>query len=67
MGEGLAKVTRRPPLIPAGQLQFLLEDVRPSAARAVRELGLTFTPPSEAIPRTLAAFGIGAGAPSTSR
>lgn len=55
-GEGLAKLTRRAPLIPAGQLQFLLEDVHPSAARAHRELGLTFTPVEEGLARALAAF-----------
>lgn len=56
VGEGLAKLTRRAPLIPAGQLQFLLEDVHPSAARAQRELGLAFTPLEEGVARTVAAF-----------
>jgi dihydroflavonol-4-reductase len=55
-GEGLAKITRRAPLIPAGQLQFLLEDVHPSAERAKRELGWTPTPFPEAMDRAVAAF-----------
>jgi dihydroflavonol-4-reductase len=55
-GEGLAKVTRRAPLIPAGQLQFLLEDVHPSAERAKRELGWTPVPFPEAMDRAVAAF-----------
>lgn len=55
-GEGLAKVTRRPPLIPAGQLQFLLEDVHPSAAQARTALGWTPTPFAEGMRRSIAAF-----------
>ena len=53
---GLAKITRRPPLIPAGQLQFLLEDVHPSNAHARAALGWNPTPFAEAIARTVAAF-----------
>jgi dihydroflavonol-4-reductase len=55
-GEGLAKLTRRAPLIPAGQLQFLLEDVHPSSERAQRELGWTPTPLPAALARSVAAF-----------
>jgi dihydroflavonol-4-reductase len=55
-GEGLAKITRRPPLIPAGQLQFLLEDVHPSAERARRELAWTPVPFPEAMDRAVKAF-----------
>jgi len=55
-GEGLARITRRPPLIPAGQLQFLLEDVHPSAERARRELGWTPTPLADGLAATLAGF-----------
>lgn len=62
LGEGVAKLTRRAPLIPAGQLQFLLEDVHPSAERARRELALTFTPLAEGLARTLAALGLTAPA-----
>lgn len=56
VGEGVAKLTRRPPLIPAGQLQFLLEDVHPDATRATQELALPFTPLPDALATTLAAF-----------
>jgi len=55
-GEGMARVTRRPPLIPAGQLQFLLEDVHPDAARARRELAWTPTPFAAGIAGTVATF-----------
>jgi dihydroflavonol-4-reductase len=55
-GEGWARITRRPPLIPAGQLQFLLEDVHPSAERAKRELGWSPVAFPEAMGRSIAAF-----------
>jgi len=55
-GEGLAKLTRRPPIIPTGQLQFLLEDVHPSAARAAGELDWSATPFADGIARTIAHF-----------
>ena len=54
-GEALARVTRRAPLIPAGQLQFLLEDVRPDAAHA-RTMGWTPTPFEAGIVHAVAAF-----------
>ncbi|HEY8514058.1 MAG TPA: NAD-dependent epimerase/dehydratase family protein [Candidatus Binatia bacterium] len=37
--EALSKITRRPPLLPAGQLEFLLSGATPVADRARRELG----------------------------
>jgi len=55
-GEGLAKITRRPPLIPAGQLQFLLEDVHPSNELARTALGWTPTPVAEGVARSVATF-----------
>ncbi len=54
-GEALARITRRAPLIPAGQLQFLLEDVHPDAAHA-RSLGWTPTPFDAGIVQAVAAF-----------
>jgi dihydroflavonol-4-reductase len=55
-GERLARLTRRPPLIPAGQLQFLLEDVHPSADHARHTLHWVPTPFAEGISRSVAAF-----------
>jgi dihydroflavonol-4-reductase len=55
-GEGVAKLIKRPPLIPAGQLQFLLEDVHPSSDFARTTLGWTPVPFPEAIAATVAAF-----------
>jgi dihydroflavonol-4-reductase len=55
-GEGLARITRRPPLIPAGQLQFLLEDVHPSSERARTALAWKPVAFAEAIATTIGAF-----------
>jgi dihydroflavonol-4-reductase len=38
-GEGVAKITRRPPLIPRGTLHFLESHPVPVAAAAGRDLG----------------------------
>jgi dihydroflavonol-4-reductase len=53
-GELLAKLTRRPPLVPKGQLSFLQVDSYPTAARATAELGLQFTPLATGLDRTVA-------------
>jgi dihydroflavonol-4-reductase len=49
-----AKLTGHPPLMPRGQLQFLQVDSYPNAARAERELGLTFTPLARGLAETIA-------------
>jgi dihydroflavonol-4-reductase len=54
VGEAIARVIRKPPLIPAGQLHFLQWRARPSSARAQRELGWTPTPFAAALPATIA-------------
>ena len=53
IGELIARVTRTPPLIPAGQLHFLQWQARPSSARARRELGWQPTPFAAALPPTI--------------
>jgi nucleoside-diphosphate-sugar epimerase len=53
-GELVARATRKPPLIPHGQLTFLESRTRPDAARARRELGWTPTSFRDALPATLA-------------
>ena len=53
-GELVARATRKPPLIPHGQLTFLESGTRPDAARARRELGWAPTPFRDALPATLA-------------
>jgi dihydroflavonol-4-reductase len=42
--EALSRITKRPPLLPAGQLHFLQWGARPSSSRARRELELELTP-----------------------
>jgi dihydroflavonol-4-reductase len=53
MGELAARLTRRPPLIPSGQLHFLSMDVRPSAARARAALDWRPLPFEEGLRRSL--------------
>jgi nucleoside-diphosphate-sugar epimerase len=53
LGEGVSKVIRRPPLLPRGQLEFLLWQARADSSKAQRELGFTPTPWQEAVPRTV--------------
>ena len=55
-GERIAGVTRRPPLIPRGQLHFLESNVRPSAAAARRDLGWKPAPFDEGVRLTIDHF-----------
>jgi len=56
VGERVAQVTGRPPMIPRSVLQFLERGSRPSAARARTELGWNPTPFATGVERTLAHF-----------
>jgi dihydroflavonol-4-reductase len=49
--EALSRYTKKPPLVPAGQLHFLQWGARPSSERARRELGLEFLALPEGIAR----------------
>jgi len=53
-GELASRLTRRPPLIPSGQLHFLAMDVRPSGARARADLDWRPLDFDEGLRRTLA-------------
>jgi dihydroflavonol-4-reductase len=55
-GEGVARVTGKPPMIPRSVLQFLERGSRPSGARARSELGWNPTPFPTGVDRTLAYF-----------
>jgi dihydroflavonol-4-reductase len=55
-GEGVARVTGRPPLISRSVLLFLERGSRPSGERARAELGWTPTPFATGVDRTLAYF-----------
>jgi dihydroflavonol-4-reductase len=54
VGEVVARVIRRPPLIPRGQLHFLESGADPRADRARADLGWTPTAFRDALPATLA-------------
>jgi nucleoside-diphosphate-sugar epimerase len=56
VGERVAQVTGRPPMIPRSVLQFLERGSRPSGARARSELGWNPTPFPTGVERTLAHF-----------
>lgn len=56
VGEAVARVTGRPPLIPASVLRFLERGARPSGARARAELGWNPTPFTTGVERSLAHF-----------
>lgn len=57
-GEAVARWTGTPPLIPRGQLHFLVSDLRPVSDRARRELGWTTTPFDDALRLTLGSLGV---------
>jgi nucleoside-diphosphate-sugar epimerase len=57
-GEALARLTRRPPLIARGELQFLLWNAAPDSAKAQRELGWSATPLEDGLRHTLQELGL---------
>jgi dihydroflavonol-4-reductase len=52
-GEAVSRVIRRPPLLGAGQLHFLLWQARADSSKAQAELGLAPTPWEEGVRRTV--------------
>ena len=55
-GEGIARITRKPPLIARGELAFLVSHPVPVADRLRDELGIEPTPWSDGLARTLEHF-----------
>jgi dihydroflavonol-4-reductase len=55
-GEPIARLTGKPPLLPKGQLHFLLWNAAPDSAKAQRELGWRPTPLEDGVRATLAAM-----------
>ena len=62
-GEAIARVIRKPPLIPRGQLHFLESHAVPGARRAEEELGWSATEFNQGLERTLGHFAAQGWAP----
>jgi nucleoside-diphosphate-sugar epimerase len=58
VGEPIARLTGKPPLLPKGQLLFFLWNAAPDSAKAQRELGWTPTPIEDGVRATLASMGL---------
>jgi dihydroflavonol-4-reductase len=58
LGAGLSRLTRRPPLLPKGQLEYILWQARPDSSKAQRELGWQTTPLDEGVRKTLNSMGL---------
>jgi dihydroflavonol-4-reductase len=58
IGEGVSRLIRRPPLLPKGQLTYILWHARPDSSKAQRELGWQPIPLEEGVRKTLAAMGL---------
>ncbi|NLT06666.1 MAG: NAD-dependent epimerase/dehydratase family protein [Solirubrobacterales bacterium] len=57
-GEPLARLTRKPPLLPKGQLHFLLWNAQPDSTKAQRDLGWQPTPIEDGVRATLRSMGL---------
>lgn len=57
-GEALSRVTRRPPLLAAGELHFLRSHPLPDASRARSQLGWQTTDVPEGFARALRHFDV---------
>ena len=53
VGEAVSRVINRPPILPAGQLHFLLWQARADSTKAREELGVDFRPWQEGIPQAV--------------
>ena len=58
VGEGVARVIRRPPLLPSGQLTYFLWQAHPDSSKAQRELGWKPILLEEGIRSALSAMGL---------
>jgi dihydroflavonol-4-reductase len=52
-GAGISRVIRRPPLLPKGQLDYILWQAHPDSSKAQSELGWQTTPLEEGVRKTL--------------
>ena len=58
VGEPIARLTGKPPLLPKGQLLFFLWNASPDSAKAQRELGWQPTPIEDGVRATLASMNL---------
>jgi nucleoside-diphosphate-sugar epimerase len=58
IGAGISRVIRRPPLLPRGQLEYILWQARPDSSKAQNELGWKTTPLDEGVRKTLISMGL---------
>lgn len=58
VGEPIARLTGKPPLLPKGQLLFFLWNAAPDSAKAQRELGWKPTPIDDGVRATLASMNL---------
>jgi dihydroflavonol-4-reductase len=58
VGEPVARLTGKPPLIPKGQLLFFLWNASPDSAKAQRDLGWQPTPIEDGVRATLVSMGL---------
>ncbi len=57
-GELISRVIRRPPMLPRGQLHYLLWQAKADSSKAQRELGFSPTLIQEGVGRTLETMGL---------
>lgn len=57
-GELISRMIRRPPMLPRGQLHYLLWQADADSTKAKRDLGFTPTPIEEGVGRTLREMGL---------
>jgi dihydroflavonol-4-reductase len=58
VGAGVSRVIRRPPLLPRGQLTYILWQAHPDSTKAQSELGWKTTPLEDGVRKTLASMGL---------
>ena len=58
VGAGVSRVIRRPPLLPRGQLEYILWQAHPDSSKAQSELGWKTTPLEDGVRKTLASMGL---------
>ena len=57
VSEAWARFTHGTPMVPLAGVRMLLQEFRPSSAKAARELGVTFRPLAETIGDVVAWYG----------